>query len=207
MTAIWGPLGWMMLHSVSINYPDNPVEADKKICSRFLDLFAESITCHICKGHFLRMLQFYRHSHPEYLNSKQDFFIFVVRAHNTVNKRLDKPIIKTVADALTTLQQATALTTPAMYRKKYIEYLKRIWGSDSTADSLFARQKVKELEKINTEYWCLRETSYVQFFYEDNVLEYIAEAGMRKTPSGFVPTFGPRPKVGFVGGKLRLGRY
>lgn len=206
MTAIWGPLGWMTLHSASINYPDNPSETEKQICSRFLEMFADSITCHICKSHFSRMLQTYRAIHPDFLNSKQNFFLFTVRAHNTVNKRLDKPTVKTVAEALKTLQQATSQTSPAQYRQKYIEYLKRIWGADTSSTALFARQKVRELEKINTEYWCLRETSYVQFFYEADVLENISEAGVKKTSSGFAPLIGPPPKVGFVGGRLKLRR-
>ena len=175
MTALWGPLGWMTLHSVSINYPDSPSDAERQICSRFLDLFTETITCHICKSHFQRMLQTYRVLHPDYLHSKQNFFLFAVRAHNTVNRRLDKPTVKSIAEALTTLQAG-----------------------------LFAAQKIRELEKINTEYWNLRETSYVQFFYEADVLETISEAGVRKTPSGFAPFVGNIPKVGFGGGRLKL---
>jgi hypothetical protein len=206
MTALWGPLGWMTLHSVSINYPDSPSEIEKKICYRFLEMFGESITCHICKSHFVRMLQTYKVTHPEYLNSKQDFFLFTVRAHNTVNKRLDKPTVKSVAEALKTLQQATSQTSPAEYRQKYIEYLKRIWGSDISSNGLFMRQKIRELEKINTDYWSLRETSYVQFFYEADVLEYISEAGVQKTLRGFSPLVGTPPKVGFSGGRLKLGR-
>jgi hypothetical protein len=206
MTAIWGPLGWMTLHSVSVNYPDTPSEIEKKICSRFLDMFAESITCHICKTHFVRMMQTYKVMHPEYLNSKQDFFVFVVRAHNTVNRRLDKPTVKSVAEALTTLQQATSQTSPAEYRQKYIEYLRRTWGSDTSANGLFALQKVREIEKINNEYWSLRETSYVQFFYEADVLEYIHEAGVQKTARGFAPLVGARPAIGFRGGLLKLRR-
>ena len=206
MTALWGPLGWMTLHSVSINYPDTPSQIEKQICTRFLEMFSETITCHVCKSHFVRMLQTYKVVHPEYLNSKQDFFLFTVRAHNTVNKRLDKPTVKSVAEALKTLQQATSQTSPAEYRQKYIEYLKRIWGTDIGSNGLFMRQKIRELEKINADYWSLRETSYVQFFYEADVLEYISEAGTKKTARGFAPLVGPRPIVGFGGGRLKLRR-
>jgi hypothetical protein len=206
MTAGWGPLGWMTLHSVSMNYPSSPSDTEKQICSRFLDMFTETITCTICKTHFSRMLQTYRVIHPDYLESKQKFFLFTVRAHNTVNKRLDKPTIKTVADALKTLNQATYQTSPAEYRQKYLEYLRRIWGSDGSANGLFALQKIREMEKINTEYWSLRENSYVQFFYEADVLEYISEGGVKKTATGFAPFVGSLPKIGFGGGRLRLGR-
>jgi tubulin polyglutamylase TTLL9 len=36
----------------------------------------------------------------------------------------------------------------------------------------------------------LRETSYVQFFYEADVLEYISEAGVQKTAAGYDPETG-----------------
>jgi hypothetical protein len=149
------------------------------------------------------MLHKYRVTHPEYLNSKQDFFVFVVRAHNTVNNRLDKPTVKTVAEALKTLQQATSQTSPAEYRRKYFAYLRRTWSLDMSSTGLFMIQKVRELEKINADYWSLRESSYVQFFYEADVLEYITE-NAKKTVLGF--QIGPQPKVGFVGGKLKLRR-
>jgi hypothetical protein len=206
MTALWGPLGWMTLHSVSVNYPDSPSDIERQICTRFLDLFTDTITCHICKTHFLRMLQAYRVVHPEYLDSKQNFFLFVVRAHNSVNKRIDKPTVKSISEALTTLQAATAVTSPVEYRQKYIDYLKRTWGSDHSANGLFASQKIRELEKINVEYWNHRETSYVQFFYEADVLESISEATVKKTASGFAPFVGPVPKIGFAGGRLKLRR-
>lgn len=206
MTALWGPLGWMTLHSVSMNYPNTPSETEKQICSHFLEMFTETITCHICKNHFSRMLQTYRVTHPEFLNSKQDFFLFTVRAHNTVNRRLDKPTIKSVTEALKTLQEATSQTSPAQYRQKYLEYLRRIWGSDGTANGLFGIQKVHELEKINTEYWSLRENSYVQFFYEADVLEHIFEGGVKKTSTGFAHFVGNIPQVGFGGGRLKLRR-
>jgi len=153
------------------------------------------------------MIETYKITHPEFLNSKQDFFLFTIRAHNTVNNRLDKPTVKSVAEALTTLHQATSVTSPALYRQKYIEYLKRIWGSETTADALFARQKVRELEKINTEYWCLRETSYGQFFPEADVLEFIIEAGTKKTATGFATSISShQPKIGFAGGRLKIRR-
>ena len=52
MTAIWGPLGWMTLHSISVCYPDNPSQHDVGILNQFMDAFTTSITCPHCKNDF-----------------------------------------------------------------------------------------------------------------------------------------------------------
>lgn len=206
MTAVWGPMGWMTLHSISVNYPENPNSSEKLICSRFLELIGGSMTCRFCKEHYERMLESYKNSHPEFLNSRRDLFLFLVRAHNTVNKRLDKPLIKSVSEALETLKQATAVTSPATYRKNYIYYLIRNWSYDTTGDGLFAKQKARELEKINVEYWNLRETDYDIEIEEGDTLEFIQENGTRISSSGVFSNMMPPTNVGFKGGKLRLGR-
>jgi hypothetical protein len=38
MTAVWGPLGWMTLHSVSTMYPEQPTQAEKTLMTTWLRL-------------------------------------------------------------------------------------------------------------------------------------------------------------------------
>ena len=197
MTSVWGPLGWMTLHSISINYPENPDTNEKLICSKFIEFFGDCITCHICKTHFIKLYQIYKTRHPEYLNSRYDLFLFIVRLHNTVNKKLDKPIIKSVNEALQTLKQATTQTNPSTFRKKYLDYLKRIWNTDTSSSGLFAKHKIIEMEKINNEYWNLRENTYDIKLDEANVLEFIEDVKTQK----FNP-YNYSSKVGFRNGRL-----
>jgi len=42
-TKIWGPLGWMTLHSISAIYPEKPSFADMEILKKFMDFFAATI--------------------------------------------------------------------------------------------------------------------------------------------------------------------
>ena len=105
MSKYWGPLGWMTLHSISLNYPDNPLIEDKQILLRFMNNFTESITCPSCQSHFKTIFQSYIGLFPDWNASKHNLFIFIARAHNTVNKRLDKPLIRTVSDCLETLEE------------------------------------------------------------------------------------------------------
>ena len=100
MTAVWGPLGWMTLHSVATCYPETPTQTERELMYSWLDMFRDTITCPHCREHFSAMLQTYRATFPGMLNSRQDFALFTFRAHNAVNRRLRKPIQATLEDCI-----------------------------------------------------------------------------------------------------------
>jgi len=104
MSKFWGPLGWATLHSASLLYSDTPSPEEKALIEKFLEAFRITISCNDCKLHFTDMLMKYRASNPQFLNSKSEFMLFVFRAHNSVNKRLDKPILQTPQDCIQTLK-------------------------------------------------------------------------------------------------------
>ena len=163
MTAIWGPMGWMTLHSISVNYPENPTVEDKQILDRFMNAFGESITCPHCKDDFAKMFPRYKTVHPEWNTSRYNLFLAIVRMHNTVNKKLDKPSPKTVAEALELLRNATSITTPSEFRQKYIDHVMKFWNSLRNSHNHFiivSLRSSQEMNKINLEYWNLRESSY-----------------------------------------------
>lgn len=203
MTSIWGPLGWMTLHSVSLNYPIAPTIRDKTIAMRFLTLFADTITCKYCKDHFDRMFAIYTRNYPTFLDSRQNFAIFVFRAHNTVNKRLDKPKQQTVADCLRTLQTNIVNTPFAGFRSLYLSYLLRNWLKEFSGDSRILAGHAREMQKINDEYWNTLDNTNDIELDEDNVLEFIEDTNIRfnATYTRILPT-----SAGFKGGKLRLKR-
>lgn len=156
MTSYWGPLGWMTLHSASLLYPDEPSQSEKLIADRFIELFGNTISCYQCKSHFQDMLKRYKTWNPGYLNSKKEFALFVFRAHNTVNKRIDKPILNTVKDCMQTLKNANSYSNLNSMRNSYLIYLQNNWNKEFTADAFSARRNVQELIKINNEYFNLR---------------------------------------------------
>lgn len=201
MTKLWGPLGWMTLHSVSLNYPEHPSQADKILAGKFIDLFGETISCIHCKNHFNMMKSMYTSANPNYLDSKQSFALFVFRAHNTVNKRLDKPIQKTVAECLQTLKNATANTSLPQFRQAYLSYLMRNWGRDHTGEGMMMKGSVKQMIDINNQYWSPRDIP-IPDLLEDDVMTLIENSRVRITPSGAVSNI----QVGFRGGKLQLKR-
>lgn len=174
MTKVWGPLGWMTLHSISICYPDNPTSEDKRVLNEFMHAFESCITCIHCRQHFQTMFSDYKNKIPNWSNSKRDLFIAICRMHNAVNKRLDKPQSKSIQESIEWLIRATSYTSSHEFRKKYCEYLlKDWWYQRNHGEGLSGYMSAELVKKINEEYWNKREVLYSDIsFEEDNILEY-----------------------------------
>jgi predicted nucleotidyltransferase len=209
MTSYWGPLGWMTLHSVSCIYPDSPKQEDKQIVAKFINLFQETITCPTCKTHFESMVKMYKQKHPEWLDSKVDFFIFVCRAHNTVNNRVDKPRIQTVSDCLKLFQTNVTHTSAYQFRQNYLTYLTRNWTREQSGEGYMRMAMVNEMKKINDQYWTPREFNVheLKISSNANVLEFILQDPAKYSVSPSIPVFANNPniQIGFKNGRLKLG--
>lgn len=207
-TKFWGPLGWMTLHSISAIYPETPTQEEKLLLEQFIEAFRESITCPHCKNHFTGMLNMYKRSHPEWSSSRYHFFLFVCRAHNTVNKRLDKPILQSLNDCIETLKNATKVTTTTQYRNAYMNYLISNWNREFTGDGAIALGAARRLKQINDQYFTPRDKGYdsIYFFENGSVTEFISEDPRNYNVGPNLPNaaFLPRVKIGFIGGKIRL---
>lgn len=167
-TKIWGPQGWMTLHSISTIYPEKPTYEEMEILKKFMNLFADTISCPDCKHHFSQMFNSYKQSNPAWFASRSQFFLFVARAHNTVNLRIDKPRIPTVAECIDTIRRNTLVTSGAVYRHIYINYLIRNWSREPTGEGFILAQSARELFRINTEYWNVRDTGSYDFTIPEN---------------------------------------
>ena len=167
-TKIWGPQGWMTLHSISTIYPEKPTYEEMEILKKFMNLFADTISCPDCKHHFSQMFNSYKHTNPSWFASRSQFFLFVARAHNTVNLRIDKPRIPTVAECIDTIRKNTLVTSGGVYRHTYITYLIRNWAREQTGEGFILAQSARELYRINNEYWNLRDTGSYDFTVPEN---------------------------------------
>jgi hypothetical protein len=89
--------------------------------------------------------------------------------HNIVNKRLDKPIPRTVEECLIFLKNATTYTSQTEFRKKYIEYLFRDWNNYGRGTSylVIASSNAGRMQKLNEEYWNTKEVSYDSISWRD----------------------------------------
>lgn len=175
MTKVWGPMGWMTLHSISVCYPDEPTATDKQFLIDFMDAFCSTITCMTCRNHFSDLFNNYKKSVPSWNSSKKELFLAICRMHNSVNKRLDKPIPRTVEECLSFLKNATSYTNQSEFRKKYIEYLFRDWNIYGRGTSYFhlALSNAQKMKKINEEYWNTKDVSYDSIVWRDgDVINY-----------------------------------
>jgi FAD-linked sulfhydryl oxidase len=215
MTSIWGPLGWLTLHSIAAIYPEHPSSADRQILATFMEDFRDCITCNTCKGHFTAMLNTYKSTHPEFMNSKNDFFLFVCRTHNTVNARLSKPMHTTMDACITALRSATSYTTTTGFRNAYINHIGKNWGQEQSGDGRIHLSQVKQMQKINNEYFNPRDNGGV-FSDENlasigraaNVMELVPEDGKLYKAGTNIPVmlnqYGRTNILSFSGGRMRV---
>ena len=208
MTSIWGPLGWMTLHSMASLYPDEPTAAEKALMDTWLDLFAGTITCPSCKEHFQEQLQAYKARFPQLLESRASFLLFSFRVHNSVNRRLNKPIQSTVAECFEVLQNNVKTRTATQYRQAYYAHITRHWRMMQDASGIAGLRKIAELNKIEAMYAAARSDDFSEL-----VPEGLTFLGLIQLPpegiqpkSMMPPTPSPNQKLGIAGGRFRLRR-
>jgi hypothetical protein len=212
MTSIWGPMGWMTLHSISLLYPESPTAEDKQIVKTFLNDFAESITCPHCERHFKIMFENYKITHRDWADSRFNLFMFIARCHNTVNKRLEKPLKNSVQECLESISASSQYTSLTEFRRKYIDYVIRRMSAEMSGDNLVKVGFGKSMKRINESYWNSKLTTETSTFdMSADVLEFIADEprtvrymfGGSSSASTVVDT-ASIPSLGFRGGRLRL---
>jgi hypothetical protein len=170
MTAVWGPLGWMTLHSVSTMYPEQPTQAEKTLMTTWLDMFRDTITCNYCRGHFTEMLAAYKKQYPNMLNSRQDFTIATFRMHNNVNKRLSKPIYDSVEKCMETLHNNIKSKTGKDYRFAYVNHITRYWKTMQDISGIAAVKKIQQMKKIEDEYFTPKDNNFQAVIRNDIVV-------------------------------------
>lgn len=210
MTAVWGPLGWMTLHSVSTSYPVNPTSSEKQLMYSWLDMFRDTITCNYCKGHFTTMLANYRVRFPNMLDSRQNFAMFVFRAHNTVNARLSKPVYATLEECMNVLKKNIENRSAADYRVSYINHILRYWKTMQDISGVVAVKKILEMKKIEIDYISRLDTKFAVQLVDETVViprswvENHVEEPRASPMIRFNPSKPSRAGVQIVGGRIRL---
>ena len=87
-SKIWGNGAWVFLHSITLNYPNNPTENDKKTYKSFFETLGYLLPCNECSNHYNDYLQ----SNPinyDILENKESLTIWLYNLHNNVNHIID----------------------------------------------------------------------------------------------------------------------
>lgn len=199
----------MTLHSAAHNYPEVPSPAERQLVSEWLNLFQETITCPSCRSHFTELLSQYRSTYPDFLNSKRGLILFSYRAHNTVNRRLDKPVYNTSEACEEVYIRNITARSGQDYRVAYLNHIMRNWRSMFDVAGIIGVRKVQEMMKIETEYWSLRNSE--PYHIEGEIVSPLQLRGQGFSGRGTdnAPALVFRPPTGgvkFTGGRLQFRR-
>lgn len=176
MTKHWGPLGWATLHTVSALYPDSPTPAEQALAKQWIQSFGDCIVCPKCQGHFKTMFDRYLTAVPTLFGSRKEFVLFVLRAHNTVNRRLGKKVY-TLDESWAELRRWVPDTTTGRARRAdYIRYLRMDWGRQTNLAGISALIRVRDLTMTEQQYWGVRQLEW------DTVQSLIPESSDILTP-------------------------
>ncbi|VDM75765.1 unnamed protein product [Strongylus vulgaris] len=77
---------WNLLHTMSVYYPENPNEEQKKTAFQFMDSLSKTFPCDFCAKDLRKDLK----QDPPKLESREEFAMWMCRLHNKVNKKIGK---------------------------------------------------------------------------------------------------------------------
>ena len=100
--TIWGPHYWFMLHTVAFHYPTFPTAIQKKIHYRFIHNLHEFIPNPSIAVIYTKTLA--ENPVNPYLDTRDDFILWMHHFHNKINERLHKPTLS-LADHYTEFQK------------------------------------------------------------------------------------------------------
>lgn len=145
------------------------------------------------------------------LNSRQEFAMFVFRAHNAVNARLHKPVYATLTECMDVLRNNTKTRSAADYRISYINHITRYWRTIQDITGIVALKKVNEMRKIEMDYFASRDTKFEIQLREDTVTiprnwveNHVEPQQSNPVTSAFAMNSSARAGFRFVGGRMRL---
>jgi len=208
MTSIWGPLGWMTLHSAASCFPDKPLPAESTLMQSWLDMFQATITCPSCREHFGTALSSYRRLYPQMLSSREEFLLFTFRVHNSVNRRLNKPVHPTVAACFDQLRTNVKTRPAREYRIAYINHIRRFWRTMQDSSGITSMKKINEMSKIESEYFARHENNFEVDIPESTV---VLQSQLLSTQPGEPPAPARidtrnAPRMGLVNGRFQIRR-
>ena len=78
---VWGPHAWKFLHTITLNYPENPTDQNKADYKNFFEILSEVLPCEKCRLHYKENIK----ELPINLESKEELTKWLFNIHNKVN--------------------------------------------------------------------------------------------------------------------------
>ena len=86
---IWGKCTWVLIHSIAVNYPNNPSPIEKETTKKFYTLLGEVLPCLYCRQHYQNNIKIL----PINVESKMQLLDWTINLHNMVNESLGKRVL------------------------------------------------------------------------------------------------------------------
>lgn len=87
---VWGPHAWIFLHTITLTYPHNPTEQDKKNYKLFFYNLANVLPCTHCSQNYIIHLK--QLPIDSFLVNKKSLVSWLVQIHNLTNNNLKKNV-------------------------------------------------------------------------------------------------------------------
>ena len=118
---IWGPHAWIFLHTITLNFPDNPTLEQKKHYKDFFESLINIIPCDKCRYNYMLKIK----KHPVNVENRNKLVEWLLFIHNEVNKSNGKKeitmpeLIRTYREMYSSKKKDSEITI----KKKYINYI------------------------------------------------------------------------------------
>ena len=91
MTKVWGPPGWLFLHSIAAGYPINPTEDHKENYFNFFTSIGYVLPCKYCRESYNNFLKESHLNLKDHLESRNHIQYWLYKIQNKVNGKLGVP--------------------------------------------------------------------------------------------------------------------
>jgi FAD-linked sulfhydryl oxidase len=89
LTDVWGPSLWLVLHTISMNYPCQPTAKQRTAYKKFFDSLQHVLPCGKCRDNLCNNLRCTNYG-PHVFNNRETLSHWVYTLHACVNKMLGK---------------------------------------------------------------------------------------------------------------------
>ena len=86
---IWGPHAWIFLHTITLNYPENPNQIEKQNYKSFFESLSKILPCDNCREHYSENIE----NIPIDLQSRESLVQCLFTIHNKVNQKNNKQLV------------------------------------------------------------------------------------------------------------------
>lgn len=97
LTSVWGPAAWLLIHTISFNYPVSPTDEQKHQYRNFILSLQHVLPCRHCRENLSSNLKKVPLT-MNHMKSRDTFSKYIYRLHEHINKMLGKPSSLKYAD-------------------------------------------------------------------------------------------------------------